>query len=220
MPRHVRIPGAASCLLAITIMLVRYCATHVRYSGFPRLLGVRWNGWAISTAGGLCEACRERERNRWEADPYGEVLVPAPSELLPRQFRRRVLAATIAAAAAASVAAAALLVVHPPDLIPSGGDPGLASSGARFAGPPPAQAEPRSEPPVLSRRSDPAPVSQVVAPRAAPRQRHAAAAAPRGSFGGGCVMPAGTLSAAVVAPASRAAAIPRPAVTFVAVQSP
>ena len=164
-------------------MLVRYCATHVRHFGYPRLLGLRWNGWAISTVGGLCEACRERERSRWEADPYGQVLVPAPVELGPRMLGWRVIVATIAGAAVAAAATAVLFLVQPPDSIPSGGDPGLLSSGARFAGPPPSLAEPRSETPVLSRRDDEAPAATgVTAPRTAPRQRRAVAAAPRGSI--------------------------------------
>ena len=206
-------------------MLVRYCATHVRYFGFPRLLGVRWNGWAISTAGGLCEACRERERNRWEADPYGEVLVPAPAELWPRQLGRRVLVATIAAIAAAGVTTAALLVVNPPDLIPSGGDPGLASSGARFVGPPPVQAEPRSEPPVLSQRNDPAPVARVVAPRAASPPRRVVAAAPtrstaRSNFGGGCVVPPAAFASTALATGTSRGPRSRPTTTLLAVESP
>jgi hypothetical protein len=118
-------------------MLVRYCATHPRYFGFPYLLGVRWTGWVVSTAGGLCEACRERERDRWDTGPYGAVLIPAPVELGPRTLVRRVVVATLAATAAAVITAAALLVVQPPDLIPSGGEPGLSSSGARLAEPPP-----------------------------------------------------------------------------------
>lgn len=197
-------------------MLVRYCATHVRHFGFPRLLGVRWNGWAIASAGGLCEACRERERTRWEADPYGEVLVPAPVELGPRMLGRRVIVATIAAAAAATLATVALLVVHPPDLIPSGGDPGLFSSGARFAGLPPAQAEPRSEPTVMSQRDDPAPaLPRAGAPRAASHRRRAVASAIRGTVDDGCAVPAVAI-ARRHAPGIAA----RPVAAVVAVQSP
>ena len=191
-------------------MLVRYCATHARHFGYPRLLGLRWNGWAISTAGGLCEACRERERNRWEADPYGQVLVPAPVELGPRMLGWRVIVATIAGAAAAAAATAVLLLVQPPDHIPSGGgDPGLLSGGARFAGPPSAQAEPQSETPVLSRRDDEAPAAPgVTAPRAAHRQRRAGAAATRGSMGGGDAGPApGHPVTVSIAPAHRTAVV-------------
>ena len=178
--------GAAPRLLMIADMLVRYCATHVRHFGYPRVLGLRWNGWAISTAGGLCEVCRERERNRWEADPYGEVLVPVPVELGPRMLGWRVIVATIAGAAVAAAATVVLLLVQPPDHIPLGGDPGLLSSGARLAGPLSAQAEPSSETPVLSRQDDEALAAPgVTAPRAAHRQRRAVAAATRGSMGGG-----------------------------------
>ena len=187
-------------------MLVRYCATHVRHFGYPRLLGVRWNGWAISTAGGLCEACRERERNRWEADPYGEVLVPVPVELGPRMLGWRVIVATIAGAAVAAAATAVLLLVQPPDSIPAGGgDPGLLSSGARFAGPPPSQAEPQSETPVLSQRDDEAPAATgVTAPRTAHRQRRAVAAAQRASVGGGCAAPVPAFAYPVATPGAPA----------------
>jgi hypothetical protein len=135
-------------------MLVRYCATHVGYFGYPRLLGVRWNGWTLLTAGGLCEACRERERDRWETAPYGQVLIPAPVELGPRTLVRRVVVATLAATTAALVTTAALLAVQPPDLIPSGGEPGHFSSGARLAeSPSPAEAKTDTEQPAASRRS-------------------------------------------------------------------
>jgi hypothetical protein len=164
-------------------MLVRYCATHLRHFGYPRLLGVRWNGWVVSTAGGLCEACQERERERWEADPYGAVLIPAPVELGPRTLVRRVIVATVAATAAAVVTTAALLVAQPPDLIPSGGEPGHFSSGARPVGSPVVtQADTETERPAASRPSRPAHVeSRVVATRAAPPHR---------AIGGGCAAPA------------------------------
>jgi hypothetical protein len=114
-------------------MLVRYCTAHLRHFGVPYVLGVRWTGWTVSTAGGLCEACRTRERQRWVPDPYGAVLIPVPVELGPRTLGRRVFVATLAATAAAVLTTAALLVVQPPDLIPSGGEPGLFPSGARLA---------------------------------------------------------------------------------------
>jgi len=149
-------------------MLIRYCTAHARHFGYPRLLGVRWNGWVVSTVGGLCEACRDRERGRWEPDPYGSVLIPVPVELGPRTLGRRVLGALIAAAAAAVVTTAALLVVHPPDLIPSGGEPGLVSSGARLAGPAEAQADTSMDRPAASRPRDTRrAVSHAVATRAA-----------------------------------------------------
>ena len=154
-------------------MLIRYCAAHLRQFGYPRLLGVRWNGWVVSTVGGLCEACRERERNPWEADPYGAVLIPAPAEMGPRTLVRRVVVATIAATAAALITTAALLVANPPDLIPSGGEPGVFSSGARLAELPPSQpADPETEQPAVSRpfRHGRA-VTKVVASRAAPVPR-------------------------------------------------
>jgi hypothetical protein len=194
-------------------MLVRYCATHVRHFGYPRLLGLRWNGWVISTVGGLCEACRDRERSRWDADPYGEVLVPVPVELGPPWFGWRVIVATIAGVLAAAVAAAVLLVVQPSDLIPSGGDPGLFSSGARFAGPPLALAEPPSDPPVTSPRIEPAPPPpRPGAPRAASRHRRVVAvAAPRTVIATDCALPVTE---------SRAHAAAQPAPTVAAVQSP
>ena len=156
-------------LALLTGMLVRYCGTHVGYFGYPRLLGVRWNGWTISTAGGLCEACRERERDRWETAPYGQVLIPAPVELGPRTLVRRVIVATLAASTAAVVTTVALLVAQPPDLIPSGGEPGYFSSGARLAGSPAvAHADTETQRPAASRSSRPTPaVSRVVASRAA-----------------------------------------------------
>jgi len=128
-----RRPGIA---LALTpIVLILYCAGHPQHFGYPRVLGVRWRGWRVATAGGLCEACRERNRSGWHADPYGRVLIPAPVELGPRMLGRRVLGAIIAAALAGVVTTAALLVVQPPDLIPSDGQPEPFSSGARLAGP-------------------------------------------------------------------------------------
>jgi hypothetical protein len=137
-------------------MLVRYCAAHLRHFGYVRPLGVRWNGWVVSTVGGLCEACRERERNRWDMTPYGAVLIPAPVELGPRTLVRRVVVATIAAAAAAVIATAALLVAQPPELIPSGGEPGSFESGARLAeSPPSAPADSETERPAISRPSRP-----------------------------------------------------------------
>jgi hypothetical protein len=169
-------------------MLIRYCAGHPRYFGYPRLLGVRWTGWVVSTAGGLCEACRERERGRWEADPYGAVLIPVPVELGPRTLGRRVLGAIIAAAAAAMVATAALLMVSPPDLIPSGGEPELFSSGARLAGPDQAQVETETERPAASRTqrtSHAAP--RVMASRVALTGRHTTHKAPEQvAFARGC----------------------------------
>lgn len=159
-------------------MLVRYCAAHPGFYGYPRLLGVRWNGWQLTTAGGLCEACRERERARWNSSPYGEVLVPVPVELGPRMLGRRVVLAIVAGAAAATVVMAALLVVTPPDFIPSGGEPGYVSSGARLAEPPPTmQAEVEDERPAASRPQLPTrAVSSVAVSRAVPRAKRTAAA--------------------------------------------
>ena len=172
-------------------MLVRYCAAHPGFYGYPRLLGVRWNGWQLTTAGGLCEACRERERARWNSSPYGEVLVPVPVELGPRMLGRRVLVAVVAGAAAATVVMAALLVVSPPDFIPSGGEPGYVSSGARLAEPPSAmQAEVEATRPAASRPQLPTrAVSSMVVSRAVPRGKRIVAtpAAARG-------MPATTIS--------------------------
>ena len=142
---------AAPRLLLPRVVLIRYCAAHPRHFGYPRLLGVRWNGWVFSTAGGLCEACRERERARWDVDPYGSILIPLPAELGPPALGRRVFAGLIAAAAAAVVTTAALLVVNPSGLIPSGGEPELLSGGARPAGPASAQADTPSERPAASR---------------------------------------------------------------------
>jgi hypothetical protein len=88
--------------------------------------------------------------------PYGAVLIPAPVELGPRPLVRRVVVATIAAAAAAVIATAALLVAQPPDLIPSGGEPGSFERGARLAeSPPSAPADPETERPAASRPSRP-----------------------------------------------------------------
>jgi hypothetical protein len=156
-------------------MLVRYCAAHLRNFGYPRPLGVRWNGWAVSTAGGLCEACRERE-NRWEMSPYSAVLIPAPVEWGPRTLGRRVIVATIAATSAAVITTAALLVAQPPDLIPSGGEPGLFSSGARLAEPPPSMpADSEMKRPAASRPSRPERATEKVA-----ASRAAHLPAPRG----------------------------------------
>jgi hypothetical protein len=180
-------------------MLVRYCATHLRHFGYPRLLGVRWNGWVVSTVGGLCEACRERERDRWEANPYGEVLIPAPVELGPRMLVRRVIVATVAASAAGMVATAALLVAQPPDLIPSGGEPGQFSSGARLAEPPlSTQADTETEQPAASRQSRPErAVPRVVASRAAHPSKPIAVVATPVRLGGGCAAPMVTQTRAV-----------------------
>jgi hypothetical protein len=154
---------AASRLLLYRDMLVRYCAAHPRHFGFPYLLGVRWTGWAVSTAGGLCEACRERERHRWDPDPYGAVLIPVPVELGPRTLGRRVVVATLAATAAAVFTTAALLVVQPPDLIPSGGEPGLFPSGARLAEALPLPStDPKMEQPAASRPHRPGRVATKV----------------------------------------------------------
>jgi hypothetical protein len=171
-------------LALVEVMLVRYCATHVGYFGYPRLLGVRWNGWTLSTAGGLCEACRERERDRWETAPYGQVLIPAPVELGPRTLVRRVVVATVAATTATLVTTAALLAVQPPDLIPSGGEPGYFSSGARLAESPSlTEAKTDTEPPAASRRFRTVDVmSRGVASRAVQPER---------AFRG-CVMPVST----------------------------
>ena len=156
-------------------MLVRYCAPHVRVFGYPRLLGVRWNGWTISTVGGLCEACRERERE-WGPDPYGRVLIPLPVELGPRTLGRRASFVSIIGAIAVVVATAALLVANPSDLIPSGGKPELFSSGARLVALP--QEEPditTTETPAASRRDrSVAKVPHVVASRVAHRRVAAA----------------------------------------------
>ncbi len=156
-------------MLWYVAMLVRYCATHLRHFGYPRPLGVRWNGWVVSTAGGLCEACRERERNHWDMSPYGAVLIPAPVELGPRTLVRRVVVATIAAIAAAVITTAALLVAQPSDLIPSGGEPGSFSSGARLAEPPPSTpVDSETERPAASRPFRPLrAVTKVVTSRAA-----------------------------------------------------
>ncbi|HYE92282.1 MAG TPA: hypothetical protein VEA38_14735 [Terriglobales bacterium] len=154
-------------------MLVRYCAVHPGYFGYPKLLRVRWIGWRVATAGGLCEACRERERARWDASPYGEVLVPVPVELGPRMLGRRVIVAVVGAAAAATVVTAALLAVNPPDLIPSGGEPGLFSSGARLVEPVSAPAATESERPAASRpQPPPRAASEVVSPRVAHPSAH------------------------------------------------
>jgi hypothetical protein len=101
--------------------------------------------------------------------PYGAVLIPAPVELGPRTLVRRVIVATIAASAAAVLATAALLVVNPPDLIPSGGEPGLFSSGARLAEPLPSEpADPEMERPAASRPFHPErAVTKVAASRVA-----------------------------------------------------
>ena len=149
-------------------MLVRYCAAHLRHFGFPYVLGVRWTGWAVSIAGGLCEACRMRER-RWAPDPYGAVLIPVPVELGPRTLGRRVIVATLAATAAAVLTTAAHLVVQPPDLIPSGGEPGLFPSGARLAEALPLpKTDPEAERPAASRPSRPGRVmAKVVTSRVA-----------------------------------------------------
>jgi hypothetical protein len=190
-------------------MLIRYCATHFRHFGYPRPLGVRWNGWAISSVGGLCEACRERERERWETAPYGQVLVPAPVELGPRTLVRRAVIATIAATAAAVVTAAVLLVAQPPDLIPSGGEPGHFSSGAWPVGSPsPVQASTETERPAASRPSRPVRVvSRAVAPRVAQLNRQVQMVAPAPS-GRGCFAPAIVPSAITPAAAARAAPAP------------
>ena len=188
-------------------MLVRYCATHVRHFGYPRVLGLRWTGWTIWTAGGLCKACCEQERIRREADPRDEVLVPAPVGPGPRMLGWRIIVAFIAGAAAAVTAV--LSVVPPPDHIRSGGEPRLLSSGARFAEPPPAQVEPRSDTPVLRRPDDEAPAAPgVMAPRAAHRHRRAVAAAPPAPAHPAAVAAA---SPATAHPTAVAAAPPAPA---------
>jgi hypothetical protein len=196
-------------------MLVRYCGAHVEHFGYPRLLGVRWNGWTISSAGGLCEACRERDRDRWETAPYGAVLIPAPVELVPRTLVRRVIVATLAAAAAAVVTTAALLVAQPPDLIPSGGEPGSFSSGARVAGSPSAaQADTDAGEPAASRPTRAVrAVPRVAASRAAHRSRRVAFATPVGLAGAcaGPVLSAPAGGAAAHAPlAHRASAVQSP----------
>ena len=99
--------------------------------------------------------------------PYGAMLIPAPVELGPRTLVRRVIVATIAATAAAMITTAALLVAQPSDLIPSGGELELFSSGAGLAEPPlstPADAE--TERLAASRPSRPArATAKVVASR-------------------------------------------------------
>jgi len=201
-------------------MLVRYCATHLRHFGYPRLLGVRWNGWVVSTAGGLCEACRERERDQWETAPYGAVLIPAPVELGPRTLVRRALVATVAATAVAVVTTAALLVAQPPDLIPSGGEPGPFVSGARLAGSPsPEHADMETEQPAASRPSRPVrAASRGVASRVAQTGKHLASVAPPARLGGGRAAP---VAAPAVVAAARAPRM-RPAFSLqpLAVQSP
>jgi hypothetical protein len=196
-------------------MLVRYCAAHLGNFGYSRLLGVRWKGWAVSTVGGFCEACRERERERRETAPYGEVLIPVPVEPGPRMLVRRVIVATVAATAAAMVTTAALLVAQPPYLIPSGGEPGHFSSGAGFAGSPsPAQASTETERPAASRPSrHERVVSRAVAPRAAHPSRHLSAAVEPVRVGGGCVAPA-------LAGASRVAAAPAALARPITLQAP
>jgi len=188
-------------------MLIRYCAEHPRHFGYPRVLGVRWTGWVVSTAGGLCEACRERERGRWEADPYGAVLIPVPVELGPRTLGRRVLGAIIAAAAAAMVTTAALLMVSPPDFIPSGGEPELFSSGARLAGSDAVQVETETERPAASRTLRTSHASpRVMASRVALTGRHVTHRAPvQYAFARGCAT--GTTFTPVLARA------PRPAIS-------
>ncbi len=185
-------------------MLVRYCATHVQHFGYPRLLGVRWNGWAISTVGGFCDTCRERERDRWEASPYGEILIPAPVELGPRTLVRRVIVATIAATAAGMITTAALLAVQPPDLIPSGGEPGQFSSGAQLAGPPSsAQVDTETQRSAASRPSRPVRAAlRGVASRVAHTSRHHSAVVMPIRHDGGCAAPlvSVTQAAAVRAP--------------------
>jgi hypothetical protein len=213
--QETRAVGPSRCGTGLALhhdMLVRYCATHVRHFGYPRLLGVRWNGRAIATVGGLCEACRERERNRWEATLYGDVLIPAPVELGPRMLVRRVVVATLAATAAAMVTTAALLAVDPPDLIPSGGEPGHFSSGARLAGSPSeAQADTDTERLAASQPSRPErAASRAVVSWAAHPNRPIAAVAIPARRNAGCVAPA--------VGGARFAAKPTP--LAIAVQSP
>jgi hypothetical protein len=183
----------------------------MRHFGYPRLLGVRWNGWTVSTVGGFCEACRERERSRWDADPYGQVLIPVPVELGPRTLGRRAFVATVAAFAAALVTTAAVLVATPPDLIPSGGESGLFSSGARLAGPQTAQADVKTERPAASRpHRHASPASRVAVSRAAHTSGQLLPAAPLG-FVGDCPIPSRQASVARVA---------RPVGSVQSVQSP
>ena len=205
-------------------MLVRYCATHFGYFGYPHLLGVRWNGWTISSVGGLCEACRERERERWETAPYGQVLIPAPVELGPRTLGRRVIVATLAATTAAVVTTTALLAVQPPDLIPSGGEPGYFSSGARLAEPSsPTEAKTDTEQPAASRRSraEDAMSRGMVSRAVQPEPAVTTVATPHRQFRG-CVAPVSTHATRVahVAPARPAPARRPLALPAVASQAP
>jgi hypothetical protein len=142
------------------------------------------------------------------------VLIPAPAELGPRTLGRRVVVATLAALAAAMVTTAALLVAQPPDLIPSGGEPGRFASGARPAEAPSstqAGAEPDRQ--GTSRPDRPAHAeTRAATSRAASRHRRfVAVATPAGFAGGACAAPI----VAAVRAASRGA---RPAA--IAAQSP
>ena len=121
-------------------MLIRYCAAHPEHFGYPRLLGVRWKGWTVRTFGTLCDACRERDRGRWNGDPYA-ALIPIPVELGPRLPGRRFLGALLAAIAAAAVTMATLLVVSPPGLGPMPLDLGRPVTGVEDARPANAEAE-------------------------------------------------------------------------------
>jgi hypothetical protein len=86
-------------------MLIRRCAWHVKYHGYPILFGVAsWRGFRPRFTDGLCRGCVVRSRAEWRS-AHG-----VPDEPPPRRVRvdRGRLAAIVFALAALVLAARSL----------------------------------------------------------------------------------------------------------------
>ena len=93
--------GPALLLLTSTPMLVRRCAWHRSYRGYPLALGVAsWRGFRLAFTDGMCVSCAARLRREWNlppATPSALMLIPGGGFIRVATTAAMILAVILAA---------------------------------------------------------------------------------------------------------------------------
>jgi hypothetical protein len=71
-------------LLSAVVVLIRRCAWHPRYQGYPLVLGVAgWRGRHVFFSDGVCSRCADRIKDDLRLVSHGRRRAPAGPALSP-----------------------------------------------------------------------------------------------------------------------------------------